>query len=1080
MKYFNNFFKYENGLTVTGLTKELNILYIINKFNNDDKNVLILTNTLYEAISYYGQLQTYTDDVCLFPMDDFLTSVAVAISPDLKNKRLETLNTIAHNNKRIVVTNLMGFLRYLPDKNNNSNFGYKISKAITREDLLKKLDEYGYNKESLVTTTGEYAVRGYIIDVFILEEEHPIRIEFFGDEVESIRFFDENNQLSINEIDEVELKPYVEVVSDKNNSLCDYLNNPLLFIVNRDQIDVAYEKLLSDIYEYNVSNDLHNKYMYEWEDIDYDYVIYLNILNDNDYGKVLSFKSQEIDNFNSNFELLGSYCKKNLVGGKTIIICLNSERQLQSLVPFLPSYHVVKKEELIDKEINIVYQRINRGFIFDKYIVIGANDIENTKNVVINYKNAYKIGKKIKDFEQLTIGDYVVHSQHGIGIYNGVITLSKNGLKKDYLQINYAGNDKVYVPVEKITTILKYSGKEGAIPKLDKLNSTSWIRKKRELRKRIKDISEELIKLYAARSNVEGTPFKEYAEEAVFGSEFIYEETADQLKAIEDIDKDLSSSVPMDRLLCGDVGFGKTEVAFRAIFKTIVNNKQVFYLCPTTILSKQQYENALDRFKSYPIEIALLNRFTSSKETKRILEGLEKGTIDLVFGTHRLLSDDVKFNKLGLLIVDEEQRFGVSHKEKIKQYKNDVNVLTLSATPIPRTLKMALSGLRDLSIIDTPPTNRYPVQTYVIQENDLIIKDAIYKELSRNGQIFILYNNVASIESKMGHIHKLVPEARITYAHGQMSKQELERVMESFVNQEYDILMCTTIIETGIDISNVNTLIIYDADRFGLSQLYQIRGRVGRSNRIAYAYLMYDKKKMLNELAVKRLQAIKEFTELGSGYRIAMRDLSIRGAGDLLGSEQAGFVDTVGIEMYMQMIEEEMRKMKGEEVLEEEKQPNKSLIEVETHISDNYVSDEDIKIEIHQKINEIDGYNKLVEVKNELEDRFGKISKEIEIYMYEEWFEKQAIKLGIDTVRQSEREIEIELPASVSSKLNGEEFFIKSYRINPRFRLKYIQERVIIALTLLNQKEHFLYYLVPLLEEVQKEIKGKEDRDEKK
>ncbi|MGN1338043.1 MAG: helicase-related protein, partial [Candidatus Coprovivens sp.] len=405
-------------------------------------------------------------------------------------------------------------------------------------------------------------------------------------------------------------------------------------------------------------------------------------------------------------------------------------------------------------------------------------------------------------------------------------------------------------------------------------------------------------------------------------------------------------------------------------------------------------------------------------------------------------------------------------------YKNDVNVLTLSATPIPRTLKMALSGLRDLSIIDTPPVNRYPVQTYVIQENDLIIKDAIYKELSRNGQVFILYNKVASIESKLNELHNLVPEARITYAHGQMNKQELDNVMESFINYEYDVLLCTTIIETGIDISNANTLIIYDADSFGLSQLYQLRGRVGRSNRIAYAYLMYDKSKMLNDIAVKRLQAIKEFTELGSGYKIAMRDLSIRGAGDLLGSEQAGFVDTVGIELYMQMIDEEMKRMKGINVEEEDdiNATNKSLVEVETHISDDYVYDEDIKIEIHKKINEIDSYSKLLTVKEELEDRFGKISNELEIYMYEEWFEKLAYEIGIVTVRQSEREIEIELPVDISKNIEGDKLFITAYQINPRFRLRFQHNQVIIALTLLNLKKHFLYYVIPLLEEVFKEV----------
>ena len=1078
MDFLSKYFKYENGLTIAGLTKELNVFFVLNLFKKENRNVLILANTLYEANMYYDSLKTYTDDVCLFPMDDFLTSVAVAISPDLKIKRLETLDTIRSGRKTIVVTNLMGYLRYLPNKNDSSNLEFNLSLGnnIKRDEILDILGKYGYVRESIVTTTGEFAVRGYIIDLFIIDEEHPIRIEFFGDEVESIRYFDESTQLSIREINEIKIKPYTEVESSENSSLVDYMNDPYVLMINRDQIELAYEKLLNDILEYNENENISRKHMYEMDDITIGHVMYLNSIGDTEFGKYLGYKSQEIENFNSDFELLGKYCEKQIIGGKTVVLCLTRDSQLKSLEPFLPSYKVVNKGELINREINILYKKINTGFVFEDYVVIADSDIERVKNAVINYKNSYHVGKKIKDFGQLAVGDYVVHSAHGIGIYNGVITLTKNGLKKDYIQINYSGNDKIYIPVEKISTIFKYAGKEGSMPKLDKLNSTSWVKKKRELRNKIKDISGELIKLYAARSSVKGTPFRDYAEEVVFGSEFIYKETIDQLKAIEDIDRDLSSEVPMDRLLCGDVGFGKTEVAFRAMFKTIVNNKQVFYLCPTTILSKQQYENALERFKNYPIEIALLNRFTSPKETKRILEGLEKGTIDLVFGTHRLLSPDIKFAKLGLLIVDEEQRFGVTHKEKIKEYKNDVNVLTLSATPIPRTLKMALSGLRDLSIIDTPPTNRYPVQTYVIQDNDLIVKDAIYKELSRNGQAFVLYNKVASIESKMEQLHRLVPEARITIAHGQMSKKELEDVMEAFINHEYDILLCTTIIETGIDISNANTLIIYDADCFGLSQLYQLRGRVGRSNRIAYAYLMYDKSKMLNDIAIKRLQAIKEFTELGSGYRIAMRDLSIRGAGDLLGSEQAGFVDTVGIELYMQMIEEEMRRMKGELTLddeEEENTSNRSLVEVETHISDDYVSDEDIKIEIHKKINEIDGYKKLLQIKHELEDRFGKISKTLEIYMFEEWFEKQAKELGITTVRQSEREIEIELPKELSSKIEGDKFFIKAYNINPRFRLKYLHEQVIIALTLLNQKEHFLYYVVPLMEEVINEVKGK-------
>ena len=679
--------------------------------------------------------------------------------------------------------------------------------------------------------------------------------------------------------------------------------------------------------------------------------------------------------------------------------------------------------------------KLNHGFQFLNYVVISEFDIEKVKDSTIHYKNNYRIGRKINALDSLKTGDFVVHRTHGIGIYYGVVTLTQSGLKKDYIQISYAGNDKVYIPVEKISTIYKYTDKDGLRPQINKLNSTTWINKKRSIQKRIHDISQELIKLYAARNSIKGEIYQDYVEEEVFASLFPYEPTHDQKRAIFDINQNLKSPVPMDRLLCGDVGFGKTEVAFRAIFKAILNNKQVFYLCPTTILSKQQYESALIRFQDYPLEIALLNRFTSAKETKRILTDLASGKIDLVFGTHRLLSDDVKFQKLGLLIVDEEQRFGVTHKEKIKKFKNDVNVLTLSATPIPRTLKMALSGLRDLSIIDTPPINRYPVQTYVAPENSFLIKDAIYKELSRNGQIFVLYNQIATIEKKLFELQKLVPEARINFAHGRMSKVELENIMSSFINHEFDILLCTTIIETGIDIPNANTLIIYDADHFGLSQLYQLRGRVGRSNRIAYAYLLYREGQVLNEIAIKRLQAIKEFTELGSGYRIAMRDLAIRGAGDILGSEQAGFVDTVGISLYMKMIEEEMQRLRGEEVLDEEEEL-KSLINVETHISDEYVTDEDLKIEIHQKINEIDSYEKLLQVKEELEDRFGKISSSIEIYMYEEWFEKLAKKMNIHRVRQSDRDILIELPVEISSMIKGDKLFLEAYNINPKFQLK--------------------------------------------
>ena len=1066
MNIFNDF-KYDNNIIIQGLTKELNTFYVQNLYNNTQKNILIVTSTLFEANQIFKNLKTYLDNVYLFPMDDFLTSVALAVSPEFKVKRLETLDKIKEK-KSIVITNLTGYLRYLPDINIKDKLNLEITKStkINREKLEEILDKYGYNKETLVTTTGEYAVRGYVIDIFLINEEHPIRIEFFGSNIDSIRYFNESTQLSIKQLDSINITPNKEVTTTKNSSIYDYLKEPITIFYNRSQIENSYKKMLEDIISYNKEIDSNEKYMFDFEEINPDYKIFINTFENENIKNSLTFISKEIENFNSNYDKLKDFVNSKIIKKKTVIFCLSKDSQIKIIKELFPDAIVTKN--IINNSINIINKQINNGFEYKDYVVIGEFDIEKVHSTSIKYKNNYHIGKKIKDIDSLSLGDYVVHRQHGIGIYNGIITLNTSGIKKDYLQINYKDTDKVYIPVEKISSIYKYSDKDGTKPKINKLNSTSWAKTKQTLQKKIKDISEELIKLYSIRNSIKGEAYVPNELESQFDSEFEYELTRDQEKVINEIYRDLDSVVPMDRLLCGDVGFGKTEVAFRAIFRTVLNNKQVCYLCPTTILSKQQYESALNRFKNYPVEIALLNRFTTPKEVKRIKEGLKTGVIDIVFGTHRLLSDDIEYKKLGLLIVDEEQRFGVTHKEKIKKYKNDVNVLTLSATPIPRTLKMAMSGLRDLSVIDTPPVNRYPVQTYVLQENDVIIRDAIYKELSRNGQVFILYNKVETIENEVEKIKRLVPEARIKYAHGQMSKTELDDIMTEFTEYEFDILVCTTIIETGIDIQNANTLIIIDADYFGLAQLYQIRGRVGRSDKIAYAYLLYNKSKVLNETSVKRLQAIKEFTELGSGYRIAMRDLSIRGAGDIIGSEQAGFVDTVGISLYMKMVEEEIKRLNGEKVEEEDDKP--ALVNVETAIDDNYVKDEELKIEIHQKINEIDSYEKLLDTKKELEDRFGKVSSELEVYMYEEWFEKISEDLKITKVIQNERFVEIELPEEISSQTKGDKLFLESYNINANFKFRYFNKRIIISLPLKGLEKHFLYYFVPLLNIIKNDL----------
>lgn len=1056
MDFLNNYFKFDNDITITGLTNELACLYVEQLFKTKKQNIILLTSTLYEANTFFNILKNNNNQVSLFPMDDFLTSQALAISPELKTTRIETLEQLKSKQANIIITNLMGYLKFLTDTQvqNKLNIKLKVKDEINREKLIEILNELGYKRDTIVTSTGEYAVRGFVIDIFITLSENPIRIEFFGNTIESIRYFDTSNQMSIKNIEEIALIANGEIATDKKSSLYDYAQKPIVITIDQNRIKASYKKLEEEMFEYRLAKNLESstKFMFSLDEINPSYNIYLNLLdNKTTNPNTIQISSKEISNFNSNFERLQEQTEIWHHKGYEIIFCLSKESQI----------NIIK--EHITVPYKVIKRNLNKGFIIDNHVIISENDIEKVTKSEIKYKNTYKIGRKIKDLNSIQKGDYVVHMAHGIGIYAGIKTLTQNGLKKDYIEILYEGNDKVYVPVEKMNTILKYASKEGLKPKINKLNSSSWVKTKRSVEKRIQDISEELLKLYAERKALKGESYQNYALEEEFALGFTYTPTKDQEKAIKEIDKDLQSPVPMDRLLCGDVGFGKTEVAFRAMFKAVANNKQVFYLCPTTILSKQQYTSALERFKDFPITIALLNRFTSAKDTKRIIEDLKEGKIDIVFGTHRLLSDDIKFKKLGLLIVDEEQRFGVTHKEKIKKYKTDVNVLTLSATPIPRTLKMAMSGLRDLSVIDTAPVNRYPIQTYVLEEQDLIIKDAIYKELSRNGQTFVLYNNIEKLESMKNKLSTLVPEARIVSAHGRMTKQELEDIMQDFIEYKYDILICTTIIETGIDIPNANTLIIYNADHFGLAQLYQIRGRVGRSNKIAYAYLLYDKSKILNEVAIKRLEAIKEFTELGSGYRIAMRDLSIRGAGDILGSEQAGFVDSVGINLYMQMIEEEMHRLKGEEIANHDDNAP-SLVNVSTHISDDYIADDEIKIEIHNKINEIDSQEKLEKIKEELEDRFGKISEDINIYMYEEWFEKLASSLNIKRVVQARNYVEIELPPEISDNIKADKLFLESYNINPNLKFKYQNKRIIINLLIKSTDKHFLYTLVPLLE----------------
>ncbi len=1075
----------KKGMGITGVTDEFFCVLLYSTLKREKKNILVVVNSLYEANQLYSSLSNYTDNVSLFPMDDFLTSEALAISPELRYNRLETMNKVLVE-ANIVITNLMGYLRFLPRKDNYQQafLNLEVGSIINPQRLVEKLVQSGYIRDTIVNKTGEFAVRGFIIDIFPVESENAVRIEFFDDEIESIRYFDCDTQKSLEEISSVLILPCSEFLTNKMveeeklkqkylpfyedvSSILDYLGDNITFFKDYEQLKVSFSQIMEEVFTYNSSKDKEftGKYMFDFSEINPSFPIYYMNLDHYLSDNILDLGVHTINNFNENVDSINQFIRCSIRDGKTVVLCLK-KYQIFSALKFL-NMKVVETdfEHIIFNEVNLVSEPLKTGFIYQNYVFLTANELFLVKETQKKYRTKFKYSSSISDVNKLSLGDYVVHNIHGIGIYNGIKTLDLSGVQKDYIEVLYQGEDKLYIPVEKIDLLNKYTGKEGYAPKINKLGGSEWEKTKNRVKKKVQDMADDLLQLYAEREARMGFAFSPDCDMLIdFENEFPYELTVDQKRAILQIKEDMEKINPMDRLLCGDVGFGKTEVAFVAAFKAILDSKQVLFLCPTTILSKQHYENALERFKNFPVSIAILNRFTSSKEVRRIVDGISSGTIDLVFGTHRLLSEDIKPKNLGLLVIDEEQRFGVTHKEKIKRYKTNVDVLTLTATPIPRTLQMSLVGIRSLSLIETPPVNRYPVQTYVIEENDQILRDAIYKELSRNGQVFILYNKVESIEEEKYCIQNLVSDAKIITAHGQMNKNDLEKRILDFVNHEYDILICTTIIETGIDIPNVNTLIIMDADRFGLSQLYQIRGRVGRSDKFAYAYLMYHPAKVLTEAAVKRLNVIKEFTALGSGFSIATRDLSIRGAGDILGSEQAGFIDSVGIDLYLRLLNEEVARKKNIELPVEEEYDSKPLLNVSTHIDDAYVLEDDLKIEIHRKINEIDSLEKLESVKAELEDRFGKITEDMLIYMYEEWFEKLAERIGIKRVSQTKNSIELIFPENVVSKINIDELFMDSYAISPSFRFLSRGSNLVIVLDIIKLEKHPIFYLVSLFD----------------
>ena len=1011
--------------------------FILYTFFSSGKNIMLVFPTLNEATEKFNNLKSYLDDVYLFPEDDIISKSAIAASPELLYMRINLLNKINDNKQKIVIVHLNSYIKKMSNIQayRDKTIHLKKNKIVNREKLIKDLTENGYKRESMVYNTSDFSVRGFVIDVYPVGEENPVRIELFDDVVEKVKYFDPITQKTMKELDEVSILSLNENYNDSESSIKDYLENKIVMYHNFNQIKLQ-EKMLKPQMEYlNISSS----------------VFKLNELltKDDIYLDTINNKNKDINIFAKNIEYYNS--------NKSMFIddIIKNNGTLYS-----SNKNFINEILHLNNKIKTVNKNLNKGFVYKNKYYYSENDLYgNNKTQKIKYKE--NIGKNIISLDNLQIGDYVVHRKNGIGIYKGITTIEKNKLKKDYILIQYKGNDKLYLPVEDISKLYKYVSKEGMKPTINKLNSIEWTKTKLRIREKIKDITQDLLKIYKEREKAIIKPFsKDDENQIIFENEFEYEETPDQIKAINEIKKDLEKPRPMERLLCGDVGYGKTEVIFRAMFKAVENNYQVAYLCPTTILSYQQYESAKERFRNFAINIDIINRHYTNKQVQAKIKKLKEGKTDIIFGTHRLLSKDVEYNNLGLLVIDEEHRFGVEQKEKIKKIKSNVHVLSVSATPIPRSLQMSLVGIRDLSLIESAPQNRYPVQTYVIEYNEMLIREVILKEISRKGQAFILYNNVMNMINLVNKYKRIIPEAKICYAHGKMTKKEMQDIIYDFTNKKYDVLVSTTIIENGIDIPNANTIIVIDSERFGLSQLYQIRGRVGRSDKIAYAYLMYKKEKILTLTAKKRLEAIKEFTELGSGYKISMRDLAIRGAGDLLGKEQAGFIDSVGVNMYLDLIKEEVEGTKEEDI----DSPKEVMLNVPTHIGNEYTDDSDVVIELHKKINAISNKTELNSVLEEIKDRFGITNQELQLYAHEKYIEKLVILDNVKILENDNKKIVLRLLKSSYKDISIEELFIKTINISGKFNFLYKNDSIYITLLKTTLEKNYLYYIEELLE----------------
>lgn len=1058
--------------------------------------ILIVASDENRAQQIYSSLVELFEEnmVHFFPVEPLLETQAAVSSLDELSQRLDAMSFLLTKQKGIVISTPQALQYPLPAaiKFKANSLTLKVNQVCNLSKICDFLVRCGYKRDDLVANPGEFALRGDILDIYPINIAYPYRIEFFDDEIDNIRTFNPVSQRTKDSLTEVVIEPADDQLdklyqNEDYTTILDYLTESGIICFddirairqNIVQIDARNRDYLAHETSTNIKNsrlDFTSIFNQIVQAKIYSSLFQVSV-NDLKIDQLLNLHTREPQQFFSQMSLIKNELSVYELQQQTVIIQADNLVRAKQIKSTFADYGIditiAAENKLIPNKRQIIVDNFNQGFVLPRIslIYLTEHDLFNRQLHIHKKIKSLENAQQIRSYQELNPGDYVVHINHGIGIFEGIKTLESNGKKGDYITITYRNHDQLFVPADQLGVVQKYVASDGKIPKINKLGGNEWAKTKCRVQEKIEDIADELLAIYAHRATEKGFAFLPDDElQRDFEASFPYLETPDQIKAIKEIKLDMQKEKPMDRLLVGDVGFGKTEVALRAAFKAIDSGKQVAFLVPTTILAEQHYATMLERFKDFPVNVAMLCRFQTEKEADEIATNLSNGKIDIVVGTHRILSRDIKFKNLGLLIIDEEQRFGVKHKEKLKKLKNNIDVLTLTATPIPRTLHMSMIGVRDLSVMETPPANRYPIQTYVTEETPNIVREACLRELARNGQIFFLHNKIQDIDQKVSYLSQLIPEARIEYIHGRMSERQLEDIMLRFTQKKFDILVTTTIIETGVDLPNVNTLLVENADTYGLSQLYQLRGRIGRSSRLAYAYFLYKRDKVLTEVSEKRLNAIRDFTALGSGFKIAMRDLSIRGAGNILGKQQHGFIDSVGYDLYAQMLDQTIKQKRGDKVCH--KTNAEVRINLEAYIPTEYISSQKQKIEFYKKIKHANDVKAIDDIADELIDRFGTYPKSVENLLNIATIKVLADTAQILSITNIDKKIDIVLDQKASEELKGPNIFRTLEHVCFRVRVSVDHDRLHVRLildsksswrTIFNELKVFLQAVIDIL-----------------